>query len=1007
MRKFLIALFLFLFFIGACFAYGELTSYYKTKFLGLNNKVNPRLLADDESIDLSNITLDETGAFRDRDVFGYYNTASGDLGNNYITGLFKFYKTNAKYFIACAGSKICSGSAGVWTNITQAGLSVTSGSYWTAVTFNNELYLFNETCAMQNWTGTGLTTTPGGVPTTNCAFSAVHKNRVWAAKSTSAPYRLYYSSLNNAEDWTTTGGYIDLPDMTQTISGIVSWGGYLYIFTETNIFVLLGSTPNDFSMRKSNSQVGAIAPRSIKVTDIGICFLARTGVFAFDGNSSTKLSDKIEPTINSISKTKVQNAAGLYDGQTRYWLAYTDSTGSFNNKIIIYDIGLKEWYKYDSLSISYFERAYGGTDRGELYGGSSIVNGVVYNLQSATGTESITHSTEADFEDCSTFNTVVNTIPAVYNKPLFDHSADGFTEVMLHMEGTDGSGTFTDEPGRATAHIFTQHGAAQIDTANKYLGASSMLNSVDGDYITTPNSPDWDFGTGDFEFSCAFYMTASEPSNANVLISTTDWAATTKGFFVMISGTNGILLNVADGAGAFTLTISVSYSFSLNTWYRLSLIRHDSVLTFYVNGEAIYSEQVTDTIDSDGTLFIGYGNTVQSSFLGWIDEVKIIKGEIPHASSGHHTSQPIAINAAGTTTLDKISWVDSTTTNEKIAFQTRTGVTSDTVYFNGWQYWSSDSTVTFDTVTDGTVAFTSSDATNFTVKKPTSAQARNILHYEEEDSASPNCVFFTASGVSAKNDYADETVVPVDLSSYNWLEGWIKTPATGNSVEFYIGEGEAKNYTTFNTVNINTWEKWYWYIGDISSTDRDAINYVRVKYKGEMAGNIVLGETSGKNYYSSGDVMDSTPNDYIQYRAIFGGPGTSAPELTSVTLVYTPVSGSSESSLSSYYQTKPIDFGSPQINKQFLELFVEMYNDDDSTTCNTVVYIDYDIDDGAKTGTMTYNISTTGNTVRQRKYFSSNAFGKTMKLKYRHSDKNANVTVRAMEIRYRPEAFND
>ena len=104
MRKLLSVILAITLVCGIAFAAGEMLSLYKVKFLGINPRLNPRLLSDDEALTASNIELQETGSFRDRDLFGQYNSASGDLGSNYITGLFKYYKTTGKYFIACAGS---------------------------------------------------------------------------------------------------------------------------------------------------------------------------------------------------------------------------------------------------------------------------------------------------------------------------------------------------------------------------------------------------------------------------------------------------------------------------------------------------------------------------------------------------------------------------------------------------------------------------------------------------------------------------------------------------------------------------------------------------------------------------------------------------------------------------------------------------------------------------------------------------------------------------------------
>jgi hypothetical protein len=64
---------------------------------------------------------------------------------------------------------------------------------------------------------------------------------------------------------------------------------------------------------------------------------------------------------------------------------------------------------------------------------------------------------------------------------------------LLHFNGNDAGVVFTDVIG----HTFTASGQAQTDTAEKKFGVSSGL--FDGtDYISSANSADWDFGTGDF-----------------------------------------------------------------------------------------------------------------------------------------------------------------------------------------------------------------------------------------------------------------------------------------------------------------------------------------------------------------------------------------------------------------------------------------------------------------------------------------------------------------------------
>ncbi len=573
MKKLLIAL-LILGISSTCFA-GEPTSYIKVKWLGINPKVNPRLLGDDESPDASNITLYQTGAIQDRDVFSQYNSLSGALGNNAITGLFKYYTTTSKYFIACAGSKVALGSGGAFTtDISPTANTVTAGKFWSAATFNNYEYMFNPSIPMQKYdTVKSALYTPASYPTTNCAFGTPHKARIWAARADTTPYRLYWCSLNNGDDWTTTGGYLNLPDLSKEITGIVSWGGYLFIYTETDIYKLLGSTPNDFSLIKTNSTVGSISPRSIRISDIGIISLARTGVFAFDGNTSHKLSDKVEPLINNISKTQIQNACGIYDGQNRYWLSYTEQGASYNNKILIYDTILKEWYPYNNLNINYFERAYGGTDKGELYGGSSTTNGIVYQMQSNIGAENITHFTKTDFDNGVTFNTVVASDPVVV---LQRGGYDDYTKLLAHFDGTNG-GTYT--PAE-TGQTISYNGTAQLSTAIKKFGTASLLGNGSSDWVTVPDSDDWNFADGNFTIDMWVNLgnigsnqyifshnTSGDDFSELYWLSTRKWA-----WRFYSSGIKYVEINATDA------------SVVANTWYHIAVVRNENTYTFYRDG---------------------------------------------------------------------------------------------------------------------------------------------------------------------------------------------------------------------------------------------------------------------------------------------------------------------------------------------------------------------------------------------------------------------------------------
>ena len=121
------------------------------------------------------------------------------------------------------------------------------------------------------------------------------------------------------------------------------------------------------------------------------------------------------------------------------------------------------------------------------------------------------HETDAScrrFQPGNVFHRFRNNPKTVTNT----ESYDSYTKLMLHMEGSDGSTTFTDEIGKAV----TANGNAQIDTAQKKFGAASGLFDGTGDYLTLANSNDWSFGSGDFTID--FWVNHATTPTSSVVI---------------------------------------------------------------------------------------------------------------------------------------------------------------------------------------------------------------------------------------------------------------------------------------------------------------------------------------------------------------------------------------------------------------------------------------------------------------------------------------------------------
>ena len=182
-------------------------------------------------------------------------------------------------------------------------------------------------------------------------FQKVHKNRLYLAGNYDNPNRIYYSELNNVGDFPAIN-YFDLnPQEGENITGLATFytsayaspNADLYIFKSTHIYQLSGNSILDFALYEVASNIGCIAPKSI-VSDKGtIYFLAEDGIYTFFQNYQIKkISDKIDPIIKGMNKTKIEKASAIfYDNH--YWLSYPDSSDTVNSKVLVYSPQFDAW----------------------------------------------------------------------------------------------------------------------------------------------------------------------------------------------------------------------------------------------------------------------------------------------------------------------------------------------------------------------------------------------------------------------------------------------------------------------------------------------------------------------------------------------------------------------------------------------------------------------------------------------------------------------------------------
>lgn len=188
--------------------------------------------------------------------------------------------------------------------------------------------------------------------------------------------------------------------------------------------------------------------------------------------------------------------------------------------------------------------------------------------------------------------------------------------LALHMDGTNGSTTFTDEK----RHAVTVYGNAQISTEQSKFGVASALFDGAGDYLSIASSTDFNYGTGDFTIE--FWMLAQTLPAAGVyaIIFDSREAAGGTQIALCLYGTTGMILYTAGGTRITTSSLSVG------SLYHVALSRHSSTTRLFINGSRS-GEIYGDTNNYvTAPLKIGCGYSVADYFNGYIDDLRITKG---------------------------------------------------------------------------------------------------------------------------------------------------------------------------------------------------------------------------------------------------------------------------------------------------------------------------------------------------------------------------------------------
>lgn len=213
-----------------------------------------------------------------------------------------------------------------------------------------------------------------------------------------------------------------------------------------------------------------------------------------------------------------------------------------------------------------------------------------------------------------------NAIPMLITKSAYKTAK---TSSLLHFDNN-----ITDAQGR----VWTNNGAATFDATNKKFGTHAISFNGTNQWIDTPASDDFSFGSEDFTID--FWVRPTNFATNGMIFASYD-GATNINRVTMQLDTNGKLnFNVFDRNQNISLTLQSPNAITLNQFSHICITRVNNVTNMFIGGAVVNSALDGTNYLLTNKMTIGrYGNSSSLYFAGQIDEFRIIKGKAMYTAN--------------------------------------------------------------------------------------------------------------------------------------------------------------------------------------------------------------------------------------------------------------------------------------------------------------------------------------------------------------------------------------
>jgi len=214
---------------------------------------------------------------------------------------------------------------------------------------------------------------------------------------------------------------------------------------------------------------------------------------------------------------------------------------------------------------------------------------------------------------------------SAFTPPTTPLTAISGTQLLLSMQ----NGAIYDN---AMMNDLETVGDAQISTSVKKFGSGSLKFDGTGDWLTTPDNPSLEFGSGNFTLECWINTTVS---NSGYVSAVAKWGTSNQSWMIRAAsadvGSGWSFFYSTDGSNYATVFGS---SINDGDWHHIAVTRSGNVFRTFTDGTLNNSATAAVTL-FDGTLpvYVGAQSGGSNPFTGYIDDLRITKGYARYTAS--------------------------------------------------------------------------------------------------------------------------------------------------------------------------------------------------------------------------------------------------------------------------------------------------------------------------------------------------------------------------------------